>query len=384
MKNRVHLDVWLPGTGGRAAGRARGDGCCGRPTRTSTGGWSPTRRGTSSARSRRCRDRLRRLDLAASGAELTAALVDVAVGVRRRGPAGRRGRGRAAGGRRPGGGPRRRHRAGPHRARPAAPGGARRAPRHRADRRQRAVAVCDGDRLLRLRHLGHEVRRRRAAAAGRRWPRRRAGDDLTLVFYDNEEVEAAQQRPRPGGPRAAPTGWPPTSRSCWSRPTAQVEAGCQGTLRAAVDDRAAGARTAPGPGSASTRSTRAAPVLARLAAYEPREVDIDGCALPRGAQRGRHRRRRGRQRDPRRVPRSRSTSASPPTGPTRTPPRRTCARCSPGSTRRCSVVDSAPGALPGLAAPAAAALRRRGRQPSRWPSRLDRRRPVRRASASRR
>ena len=66
----------------------------------------------------------------------------------------------------------------------------------------------------------------------------------------------------------------------------RVDGGCQGTLRVRV--RTAGRR------AHSARSWlgenaihKAAPVLARLAAYEPRRVEIDGLRLPRGPERRR-------------------------------------------------------------------------------------------------
>jgi succinyl-diaminopimelate desuccinylase len=105
-------------------------------------------------------------------------------------------------------------------------------------------------------------------------------DDLTLVCYDNEEVEAAKN----GLARVARTrpDWLAADLAILLEPTSgQVEAGCQGTLRA--DVRTSGRR------SHSARSWlgvnaihAAAPVLARLAAYEPRSVDIDGCVYREG------------------------------------------------------------------------------------------------------
>ena len=67
-------------------------------------------------------------------------------------------------------------------------GGAGRAPRHRAARRQPAVAAGRGH-PVRPGHGRHEGRGRRHAAAGRV----RLGvrpRDITYVFYDGEEVEA--------------------------------------------------------------------------------------------------------------------------------------------------------------------------------------------------
>jgi succinyl-diaminopimelate desuccinylase len=104
--------------------------------------------------------------------------------------------------------------------------------------------------------------------------------DLTWVCYDCEEIEASRNglgrlaRTRPdvlGGDLAIllePTG-------------GLVEGGCQGTLRAEV--------TVPGIRAHSARSWlgqnaihAAAPVLATLAAYEAREVDVDGLSFREG------------------------------------------------------------------------------------------------------
>ena len=126
--------------------------------------------------------------------------------------------------------------------------------------------------------------------------------DLTFVFYDNEEVEAAKN----GLGRVARErrGWLYGDLAVLLEPHRRRDRGrLPGHAAGRARPRRAGARTAPAAGSASTRSTAPPASLATLAGYRPREVDIDGCTLPRGAQRRRHRGRRGRQRDPRRVPR---------------------------------------------------------------------------------
>jgi succinyl-diaminopimelate desuccinylase len=105
-------------------------------------------------------------------------------------------------------------------------------------------------------------------------------DDLTLVCYDNEEVEAS----RNGLGRIARTRpeWLAADLAILLEPTSGlVEAGCQGTLRAAVTTRghrAHSARSWLGVNAVHA----AAPVLARLAAYEPRSVEIDGCRYREG------------------------------------------------------------------------------------------------------
>lgn len=99
--------------------------------------------------------------------------------------------------------------------------------------------------------------------------------DTTYVFYECEEVDDRHNgverlfRERPdlvGGDAALlaePTG-------------AAVEAGCQGTMRALVTmtgERAHSAR----PWLGRNAIHRLAPVLAAVAAYEERRVDLDGC-----------------------------------------------------------------------------------------------------------
>jgi succinyl-diaminopimelate desuccinylase len=104
--------------------------------------------------------------------------------------------------------------------------------------------------------------------------------DVTYVFYDNEEVEAD----RNGLGRVA------TSHPDWLRAdfavlmeptTALVEGGCNGTLRAAV--------TVHGKAAHSARAWMgrnavhaAADVLERLRAYEPATVTVDGLAYREG------------------------------------------------------------------------------------------------------
>ncbi len=104
--------------------------------------------------------------------------------------------------------------------------------------------------------------------------------DVTWIFYDNEEVESA----RNGLARLARN-----DRSLLYgdiavllEPTGGVvEAGCQGTLRMGVrtvGQRAHSARSWLG----SNAIHAAAPVLARLENYVARTVDIDGCTYREG------------------------------------------------------------------------------------------------------
>ena len=104
--------------------------------------------------------------------------------------------------------------------------------------------------------------------------------DLTFVFYDNEEVDSALN----GLGRVARErrGWLYGDLAVLLEPTdGEIEAGCQGTLRAVID--------VPGRRAHSARSWLgvnaihgAAPILATLAAYAAREVEIDGCHYREG------------------------------------------------------------------------------------------------------
>lgn len=104
--------------------------------------------------------------------------------------------------------------------------------------------------------------------------------DVTLVFYDCEEVEATRN-----GlgrlVREAP-GWVAGDVAVLLEPTdGRLEGGCQGTMRVEV--------SVPGVAAHSARSWRgvnaihaAADVLDRLVAYVPREVDVDGLVYREG------------------------------------------------------------------------------------------------------
>jgi succinyl-diaminopimelate desuccinylase len=106
--------------------------------------------------------------------------------------------------------------------------------------------------------------------------------DVTYVLYDNEEVEAE----RNGLTHLVRDhrGWFDADLAILMEPTSgQVEAGCQGTLRVRVDlhgTRAHSARSWLG----SNAVHAAAPVLQRLADHTAREVDIDGCRYREGLQ----------------------------------------------------------------------------------------------------
>ncbi len=106
------------------------------------------------------------------------------------------------------------------------------------------------------------------------------GRDLTFVFYECEEVEHERngltriQRELPE--------WLTADLAILAEPTnGQVEAGCQGTLSAVI--------TVRGRRSHSARSWLgsnaihgAAPILDRLARYEARVAEIDGCTYREG------------------------------------------------------------------------------------------------------
>ncbi|MBA2389842.1 MAG: succinyl-diaminopimelate desuccinylase [Geodermatophilaceae bacterium] len=104
--------------------------------------------------------------------------------------------------------------------------------------------------------------------------------DLTWVFYDNEEVESS----RSGLGRVARSlrHWLYADLAILMEPTsAQVEAGCQGTLRATVSTRGRRAHSARS-WLGDNAIHRAGAVLQRLSAYEPRNVEIDGCEYREG------------------------------------------------------------------------------------------------------
>ncbi len=104
--------------------------------------------------------------------------------------------------------------------------------------------------------------------------------DLSWIFYDCEEVDAARNglgriaRTRPEA-LAADLAVVLEGSSCL------VEAGCQGSLRAVVTTsgrRAHSARSWLGENAIHA----AAPVLSRLASYEARSVDVDGLTYREG------------------------------------------------------------------------------------------------------
>lgn len=104
--------------------------------------------------------------------------------------------------------------------------------------------------------------------------------DLTLILYDGEEV-AARYNGLNHLVEAHPD-WLAGDVALLGEPSgAVIEAGCQGTLRIRVTahgTRAHSARSWLGDNAAH----RLSPVIARIAAYTPRSVDIDGCVYREG------------------------------------------------------------------------------------------------------
>lgn len=104
--------------------------------------------------------------------------------------------------------------------------------------------------------------------------------DLTFVFYDNEEVSADLNGL--GHVAEAHPEWLEGDFAVLLEPSdGQVEGGCQGTLRVLLKttgERAHSARSWMG----SNAIHAAAPILARLAAYEPRHPVIDGLEYREG------------------------------------------------------------------------------------------------------
>ncbi|MGW7201689.1 succinyl-diaminopimelate desuccinylase [Streptomyces chryseus] len=104
--------------------------------------------------------------------------------------------------------------------------------------------------------------------------------DLTFVFYDNEEVAAHLNGL--GHVADAHPDWLEGDFAVLLEPSdAQVEGGCQGTLRVLL--RTAGERAHSARGWMGSNAIHsAAPILARLASYEPRRPVIDGLEYREG------------------------------------------------------------------------------------------------------
>jgi succinyl-diaminopimelate desuccinylase len=104
--------------------------------------------------------------------------------------------------------------------------------------------------------------------------------DVTFVFYDNEEVDAAQN----GLGRLARVhpDWIAADFAVLLEPTsALVEGGCNGTMRVDVTTRGVAAHSARS-WMGHNAIHDAGRVLARLQAYAPREVSVDGLVYREG------------------------------------------------------------------------------------------------------
>jgi succinyl-diaminopimelate desuccinylase len=106
--------------------------------------------------------------------------------------------------------------------------------------------------------------------------------DLTVIFYDCEEIEAA--RNGLGRIERELPEWLRGDLAIVGEPSnGVIEAGCQGTLRIELRTKGIRAHTARAwMGENAIHAMGAA--LHRLAEYEPRQVDIDGCHYREGLQ----------------------------------------------------------------------------------------------------
>ncbi|MGI4894721.1 MAG: succinyl-diaminopimelate desuccinylase [Janthinobacterium lividum] len=106
------------------------------------------------------------------------------------------------------------------------------------------------------------------------------GRDVTFVFYDHEEVEAARN-----GlgrlTRTAPELLAGDFAILLEPSSGIVEGGCNGTLRAEITTRGRAAHSARA-WRGSNAIHAAAPVLDRLARYAPREVEVEGLVFREG------------------------------------------------------------------------------------------------------
>ncbi len=104
--------------------------------------------------------------------------------------------------------------------------------------------------------------------------------DITLVFYDCEEVESAANGL--GRIERELPDWLHADVAVLGEPTGGfIEAGCQGTLRVVVSTRGVRAHSARS-WMGDNAIHRLGEVIERLSAYRPRSVDIDGCRYREG------------------------------------------------------------------------------------------------------
>ncbi|ONI86121.1 succinyl-diaminopimelate desuccinylase [Saccharothrix sp. ALI-22-I] len=106
--------------------------------------------------------------------------------------------------------------------------------------------------------------------------------DLTFVFYDCEEIEAV--RNGLGRIERDLPEWLKGDLAIVCEPSnGVIEAGCQGTMR--IDIRTKGVRAHTARGWMGVNAIHAiGEALRRLEAYQPRQVDIDGCLYREGLQ----------------------------------------------------------------------------------------------------
>jgi succinyl-diaminopimelate desuccinylase len=104
--------------------------------------------------------------------------------------------------------------------------------------------------------------------------------DLTLVFYDCEEIDSAANGL--GRIERELPDWLTADVAVLGEPTAgYIEAGCQGTLRVVVSANGTRAHSAR-PWLGDNAIHKLGAVLDRLAGYQARNVDIDGCEYREG------------------------------------------------------------------------------------------------------
>ncbi|MGW4530976.1 succinyl-diaminopimelate desuccinylase [Nocardia sp. NPDC004340] len=104
--------------------------------------------------------------------------------------------------------------------------------------------------------------------------------DLTLIFYDCEEI-AAEYNGLGCIERELPE-WLEGDLAILGEPSGGwIEAGCQGTLRVRLTTAGVRAHTARA-WLGDNAIHRLAPILERLAGYQAREVEIDGCTYREG------------------------------------------------------------------------------------------------------
>ena len=104
--------------------------------------------------------------------------------------------------------------------------------------------------------------------------------DLTVIAYECEEVDS--QYNGLGHLAESDPEWLRGDLALLGEPSgAIIEAGCQGTLRVRVTTRGARAHSARG-WLGDNAAHKLGPVLDRIAEWESREVDIDGCVYREG------------------------------------------------------------------------------------------------------